>query len=270
MSKAAPPSIWMRPEPGDRKPRFSREKIAQAALDIADSAGFEAVSMREVASRLGAGTMTLYHYVRTKDDLVALMDDALLAEVLVPAAELPKGWRAQLSAIALRTRAVYERHPWALLAMRGARPGPNGLRHFEQCLAALAETRLDIQAKLELLGVIDDLVCGHALRAGEMAALEGGAETADSYQQFAQRQLATGQFPHMAALFGDTDMREAEARMSAFTSSAQRFERGLRALLDAAERGMRGGTARASRETTTRLTRTAKPRSTRRRPRKRP
>jgi AcrR family transcriptional regulator len=248
MSKAEPPSIWMRPEPGDRKPRFSREKIAQAALDIADSAGFEAVSMREVASRLGAGTMTLYHYVRTKDDLVALMDDALLAEVLVPDAELPEGWRAQLSAIALRTRAVYERHPWALLAMRGARPGPNGLRHFEQCLAALAETRLDKQAKLELLGVIDDLVFGHALRAAERASFEGAGAAEQSHMQFTRRQLATGQFPHMAALFGQADMREAGAQLSAFIGADRRFERGLQALLDAAERSMRGARAPVARK----------------------
>ena len=32
--------------------------------------------MRRVAAELGAGTMTLYHYVRTKDELVALMDNA--------------------------------------------------------------------------------------------------------------------------------------------------------------------------------------------------
>lgn len=65
--------ISLRPEPGERKPRLTRDRIAEAALAIADRAGFEAVSMREVAGRLGAGTMTLYHYVRTKDDLVALM-----------------------------------------------------------------------------------------------------------------------------------------------------------------------------------------------------
>ena len=52
------------------------------AFAIADSKGFEAVSMRKIAAKLGAGTMTIYHYVRTKDDLVALMDDALMGEVV--------------------------------------------------------------------------------------------------------------------------------------------------------------------------------------------
>ncbi len=39
-------------------------------MAIADEeGGVEAVSMRKVAARLGAGTMTLYHYVGGKDEL---------------------------------------------------------------------------------------------------------------------------------------------------------------------------------------------------------
>lgn len=45
--------------------KLSREQIAAAALAIADAQGFEAVSMRKIATILGAGTMSLYHYVRT-------------------------------------------------------------------------------------------------------------------------------------------------------------------------------------------------------------
>ena len=81
--------IWVRPEPGTRRARFSREQIAAAALAIADAEGFEAVSMRRIAAQLGAGTMSLYRYISTKDDLVTLMDDALMGESLVPEGELP-------------------------------------------------------------------------------------------------------------------------------------------------------------------------------------
>jgi AcrR family transcriptional regulator len=246
MSKLDRSPIWMRPEPGDRKPRFTREKIAEAALAIADRDGFEAVSMREVASKLGAGTMTLYHYVRTKDDLVALMDDALMGEVLVPDAELPSDWREALSAIARRTRAIYVRHPWALLAMQGARPGPNGMRHFEQCLAAVAHTSFDTATKLQLLGIIDDFVFGHALRAGEAAA-PAERDVAADIAEFAKRQLETGQYPHTAALFGDMKARQAFERMAAFSGEAQRFELGLAALLDGAEQRLQAARPKAAR-----------------------
>ena len=51
-------------------------EIAAAALAIADREGFEAVSMRRVAQELKVGTMSLYYYVKDKDDLIAAMDDS--------------------------------------------------------------------------------------------------------------------------------------------------------------------------------------------------
>ena len=173
MARRLADSIWLRPEPKGRQPSLSRSQIAGAALAIADAEGFEQVTMRRVAARLRSGTMTLYHYVRTKDDLVALMDDALMAQVLVPSAELSKGWREAISAIARKTRAVFAQHSWALVSMQLAPPGPNAMEHFEQCLAALADAPLEPADKLVLLGSVDDLAFGSALRGG-------GADAASS------------------------------------------------------------------------------------------
>ena len=58
--------IWALAAPGDRKPRYTREQIADAALRIADTDGFDAVTMKRIAAELGASTMTLYYYVRDK------------------------------------------------------------------------------------------------------------------------------------------------------------------------------------------------------------
>src|SRR5690242_20125308 len=116
MSKAP---IWAVAAPGARKPRFSREQIAQTALQIADSQGFEALSMRRVAEELGAGTMTLYYYVRTKDDLLALVEDALMGETADACEALPKTWRPAIRKLATATRTTYVRHPWALRSFTG-------------------------------------------------------------------------------------------------------------------------------------------------------
>ena len=130
--------IWFREEPAARRPSHSRADIARAALEIADSEGFEAVSMRRVAQRLGAGTMTLYHYVRNKDELITLMSDAIMGEILVPEGELADDWRTALTQIATRTRDVFADHRWIFERMGDGRPGPNGMRHFEQSLAAVS------------------------------------------------------------------------------------------------------------------------------------
>src|SRR5262249_15810386 len=97
-------SIWARPEPRARRPAHTRDGIARAGSRIADTEGFEALSMRRVASELGAGTMTLYHYVRTKDELLALVDNAVMGELLIPEGEVPAGWREGMRQIARRTR----------------------------------------------------------------------------------------------------------------------------------------------------------------------
>jgi AcrR family transcriptional regulator len=227
--------IWLRPEPAGRKPRFSREAIARAALAIADEDGFDAVSMRRIAEKLGAGTMTLYYYVHTKADLIALMDDELMGEILVPVGTLPRDWRAALAAIARRTRDVFRRHPWALLAMQGAVPGPNGARHFEQCLEALSQTPFDRRTKLELLALVDDFVFGHTLRAAEAHSTlrqDADQEVRGAIRAWALEQYEKGALPHTRVFFGQDDPEKAIAEVAGIDDDEGRFERGLATLLD--------------------------------------
>jgi AcrR family transcriptional regulator len=232
MPRRLPGSIWLRPEPTRRQPSFSRRQIAEAALAIADTEGFEQVSMRRVAARLRAGTMTLYYYVRTKDDLVALMDDLLMEQVLVPSTEFSKGWREAISAIARKTRAVFMRHPWALVSLRSAPPGPHAMEHFEQCLTALADAPLAPADKLVLLSCVDDLVFGSALRSETAERREQINRTTErAIRRFGEQLLATGRFPRTAALFGDLSEKQSAA-LFASTTEDERFEMSLTAILD--------------------------------------
>jgi AcrR family transcriptional regulator len=193
------------------KVRLSRDKIAAAALAIADREGFPAVSMRRVAEELNVGTMSLYYYVKTKDDLVAAMDDALMGEALLPS--LPKGWRRALLEIAKQTHAIFVRHPWAAVAMLTAPPGLNAMRHMEQCLEALAEASMTVKQKMALLATVDDFVFGHALRAA--------ADDTEVDTEFATALLATGAFPRLAEAFAGGRIQESE----------DRFERAVLGLL---------------------------------------
>jgi AcrR family transcriptional regulator len=228
-------AIWDRPEPAARRPRFSRDQIAAAALAIADSEGFEAVTMRRIAGALGAGTMSLYRYIETKDDLLALIDDAILGEAVV-SGELPADWRDAIALIARRSVQAYLRHPWAIQALQGrsapsGAAGPNALRHFEQCLAALARSPLSQPARLDLLGIVDDYVYGHALRAAELA--ERAPESNDAAAMLAhiQSRLPAADFPQLAALAAGT-----AARSLADPGLLEaRFELGLRFIIDGAD-----------------------------------
>lgn len=230
--------IWTRPQPGARRPKFTRDQIASTALAIADAEGFAAVSMRRIATELGAGTMTLYYYVRTKDELVALMDDAIMTEVLIPREELPEHWYDALTAVAVRTWDVLMRHPWALYSLQNAPTGPNAMRHFEQSLAALANTDLAGPAKVALLSAVDDYVHGNVLRTAEVRETNDpmSEEQLEATLAFGQAQLATGEFPHTEALFGDKHPREVYATLAGTDNERERFRAGLAMLLDGAAR----------------------------------
>lgn len=116
--------------------------IVRAAVELADAAGqLDSVGMRQVAERLGVGTMSLYTHVPGKPELTDLMIDMCLAELytdLDEPARQPGGWRAALRFVADRHWRLYTDHPW-LLQIPGGRPmlGPNATRQYEAELRPL-------------------------------------------------------------------------------------------------------------------------------------
>jgi AcrR family transcriptional regulator len=212
-------------------------------MRIADAEGTDAVTMRRVATELRAGTMTLYHYVANKQELLALMDDAMMGELLIPDDELADDWREGLAQIARRSYGVFRRHPWLVEHLGDENDpgpgGPNGMRHFEQSLKVAARTALDDLGRIELVALIDDYVFGHVLRAREMARDNELAEQRIATMlEYLEAMLATGEFPHIAALVGD-DIRASFERLARFGADDSRFERGLQRLLDGIDLDLR-------------------------------
>lgn len=230
--------VWTRPEPGSRKPRFSRDDIAGAAMRIADAEGFEAVSMRRIAAELDAGTMTLYHYVRTKDELLTLVTDAFMGEVVVPHGEaLPTNWRDAVTVIARRTRDALLRHPWVLDISDDPAFGPNGVRHFDQSLQALSSLRLELEDKLEIISAVDELVFGHCLQFRNNHA--GGDGQSDTGMiDYVTELIATGEYPELRRLADERPMLETWRRTWRTMSDPARFDRTLSRLLDGIERDL--------------------------------
>ncbi len=243
--QSAPGPIWTRPEPAGRAARVGRAEIAAAAVAIADREGFAGVSMRRLAGELGVGTMSLYHYLRSKDDLLELMDDAVMGELLVPPQELPHDWRGALTAIARRTRRAWSRHPWAIDSLRGERFGPNAMAHVEQSLAAVAGLGLEPVRRLEVIGIVDDYVmgCCISMTAGRSTLYEDD-DVAAAYEAIldhVKERLEHGEFPHTRALVGDGDIRANWERLAALASERDRFEVGLARLLDGIEHDLQEG-----------------------------
>jgi len=120
--------------------------VVSAAVELADSDGLDAVTMRAGADRVGVGAMTLYGYVPGKPELVELMLDTAVASTYagVPApADLPD-WRTALTHIAERNVAHTLAHGWMVEAPP-ARPilGPGHITKYEMELAPLDGIGLD-------------------------------------------------------------------------------------------------------------------------------
>ena len=213
---------------------------------IADEEGFEAVTMRRVAQALGAGTMTLYHYVRNKRELAALMDDAVMGELLVPEDELADHWRDGLAQIARRTYASFMNHPWTFEFIGGEDDpgigGPNALRHVEQSLKVAAKTGLDLKGQFEITALLDDFVFGHAMRTrGIGRPHEAPKERLNALVAYMETQLATGEYPRLQAIAGD-DVRKSFERVAELATDPDRFERALQSVLDGIELMVRRAT----------------------------
>lgn len=196
-----------------RSPQLRR--LIEAAVALADRDGLDAVSIRRLARELGTRPMTIYTYVRSKDELLELMADRVVAEVVLEG-PLPAGWRSALAAVARRSHEVFLAHPW-LLAISQRRPdlGPGALRHAEQLLAAIAPLGLAPADAWQVLFVVGDYALGHALRV-----VHAPAGRVPRYPDF-----DPAHFPHLEVALAEPPPNRGR----------DTFEAGLELLLDAIE-----------------------------------
>ena len=153
----------------ERRQALSLERVVDAAVELADAGGFEAVTMSRVAERLGFTTMALYRYVRGKDELVALMVEAA-AGPPTPLDDIEfAGWRSDLELWSWDLLGVVRRHPWLLAVPLSRVPfGPGRLAWLERGLRALTETSLTEDEKAALVLLLNNYVFSEARHGAEI------------------------------------------------------------------------------------------------------
>jgi AcrR family transcriptional regulator len=167
---SAVPLVWTQPAPPARHRSLGRDEIVAAAIALADAHGPDALTMKAVAGRLGPFTpMALYRYVQSKDGLLDLMLDAAIGTVPLPDRPGPD-WRADLRAVATRTREMIKRHPWYASLVHTRPPvGPNAMRRTEFMLAVLAGRGSAVSAAMTFAALIDRHVFGAGLQEAQEA-----------------------------------------------------------------------------------------------------
>ncbi|MEU7981485.1 TetR/AcrR family transcriptional regulator [Micromonospora sp. NPDC049081] len=179
---------------GEPVRQLSRERVLRAAVAIADADGLGALTMRSLAAALHAKPMSLYHYIRNKDELLDALVDGVFAEIDLPA---PGGdWRAEVRRRCLSARTVLARHPWALtLIETRTSPGPATLRHHDRMLGVLRGGGFSLPMTAHAYAVIDAYVFGFVLQEASLPFDGGGSatEVADAIMAG----FAAGDYPHL-------------------------------------------------------------------------
>jgi TetR/AcrR family tetracycline transcriptional repressor len=106
---------------------LTRDRILEAALQIADREGLPALTMRRLGADLGVAPMALYVHVRSKEDLLAGLSDRIADELEVPR-DGGDDWAAQLRVVArsmLRVMRSHRRILELFMTMQPMAPGGN-------------------------------------------------------------------------------------------------------------------------------------------------
>lgn len=185
--------------------KISREAIVAAALKVSDSsAGLDAVTVRSLATKLGTGTMTLYGYFRSKDEILDAMADHVMSGIELPPVEDETPEQA-LRAVAQAFVKLMTEHPsvsW-LLSSRVTRSHASLKAAMEDILQRFVNTGIPPETAVRCYGLLIQFALGFAAyqapRQWGAASGEDGAELRRQQQHYWAGLPAT-EFPLVVAL----------------------------------------------------------------------
>lgn len=135
------------------KHTLTTAQVVTAAIEIADGdQDLDLLSMRRVAEALGVGTMSLYTYIASRDELLEVMLDTVYAEAVhelrtdakVERAKQTRqttrarDWQDGLRRVARVNWDLVLRHPWVLQIFTGRPPlGPHTVAKYELELSVI-------------------------------------------------------------------------------------------------------------------------------------
>jgi len=121
---------------GLRRP-LSRELVLKTALRLADRHGTQAMSMRKLGAALGVEAMSIYHHVRSREDLLDGLAEIMVRDEL-PVPKPSDPWEEALRDFLVGIRHTALRHP-AAFELVGLRPlrSPAALAPVEALLLCL-------------------------------------------------------------------------------------------------------------------------------------
>lgn len=219
---------------GKREP-LSRGRVLRAAVDVADATGYDSLTIRSLATRLGVQPMALYYHVPNKAAILDGILDLVFEEIEIPS--IGGEWRAEMARRARSAREALRRHPWAIVLLQsGTAPGPATLRHHNAVIGTLRTAGFSIRQTAHAYALLDSYLYGFAL--SEAALPINGPQTVAEIATAMEAKHPIDGFPHLAEF-------SAGHIMQPDYDFGSEFEFGLHLILD----GLAGSLAEESEAT---------------------
>jgi AcrR family transcriptional regulator len=204
---------------------LTREKILQAAVDLADKAGLDALTMRQLGGELGVEAMSLYKHVSNKDEILDGMIELVVGQIEIPSSDAE--WREAMRQRAVSARAVLRRHSWAIgLFEARSSTGPTVVSYLNAVLGSLRSAGFSIEQAAHAFWLLDCYVYGHVIQ--ETSIPVNSPEESPASQEVVLEQITTDELPHLIEL-------EKHALTSKFSFDGE-FQFGLDLILDGLDR----------------------------------
>ncbi|MCM3884348.1 TetR/AcrR family transcriptional regulator [Frankia sp. R82] len=171
-----------------RRPRaggLSTQRIVQAAIEVLNERGFEALTVRAVADRLDTSSGALYQHIASRDELIVLVADHYLGQ-----ARLRPGsgadWRTDVEELIREIRRILLEAPLPPSASTDrAIWGPGTLRIVDAALGLfLAAGLTNDQASFATAAIIDFVFGAVSIQRGSGGRGLHGAGDGDSIRTF--------------------------------------------------------------------------------------
>lgn len=154
---------------GPGRPKMPFERIVGAALEIVDTHGADALTLRALAQSMGSSTATLYRHVDSRSDLLGHVVDRVIGEAQFDAlAEEGMPWPQSCARLATALFGAIARHPNAApLLIETIPTGPNAMAFRERCLAVLLAAGFDTSTARAFAATLGRFVIGFAMQLRE-------------------------------------------------------------------------------------------------------
>ncbi|MGB8383759.1 MAG: TetR/AcrR family transcriptional regulator C-terminal domain-containing protein [Dermatophilaceae bacterium] len=220
----AEPAQVRRGQHGSTRVALSRHRVLKAALQVVDTEGLGALTMRRLGRQLDRDPMALYRYAANREALLDGVAELVLAQLVIPTDV--RDWARQLRTTAHQFRQLALNHPNVvpLLVTRplrtplGLRP-LGTLRPLEQILTLLTAAGFTPPEALRAYRAYFGFLYGHILT--ELQEIVADPDETDDLLRLGLHRLPPREFPHVRAL----------ARELAHYDGAAELDHGLDTLL---------------------------------------